>query len=101
MSGSGFILMHLAISSLASNADISVVEIYCFLAEIILMEHEFWDTIKAYWSINKLHCTWICSEVMKYDCFVHVMEVLHFESTQHSPDRVNPNHDRLWKIKNF
>jgi len=97
----GFILMHLTISSLASNVDISVVEINCFLAQIILMEHEVWDTIKAYWSINKLHCTRICSEVMKYDCFVHVMEVLHFESTQHSPDRVNPSYDRSWKNQEF
>jgi hypothetical protein len=39
-------------------------------------------TIKAYSSINKLHSTGICSEVMKYDCFVHIMEVLHFEITQ-------------------
>lgn len=81
--------MHLTISSLASIVDISVVEIYCFLAQIILMEHDVWDTYKAYWSINKLHCTCICSEIMKYDCFVHVMEVLHFGSTWHSPDRVN------------
>jgi len=43
-----FVLMHLTISSLASNMDISVVEIYCFVAQIILMEHEVWDTIKAY-----------------------------------------------------
>lgn len=53
----GFILMHLSISSSAFNVDISVVEIYCFLAQIILMEHEVWDTIKAYCSIYKLHCT--------------------------------------------
>jgi len=53
----GFILLHLTISSLASNVVISVDEIYCFLAQIILMEHEVWDTIKACSSINMLHCT--------------------------------------------
>lgn len=53
----GFILMHLTIGSLASNVDISVVEIYYFLAQIILMEHEVSDTIKACCSVNKLHCT--------------------------------------------
>jgi hypothetical protein len=53
----GFILMHLTIGSLASNVDISVVEIYCFVAQIILMEHEVWDIIKACCSINKLHYT--------------------------------------------
>lgn len=41
----------------ASSAGIFINEIYCFLALIILMEHDVWETINDYCSANKLHCT--------------------------------------------
>jgi hypothetical protein len=57
---------------------ISVDELYRFLALIMLMEQDVQDTIRSYWSTNKLCCTPFYSEVMKCDWFMHVMKVLHW-----------------------
>jgi hypothetical protein len=48
----GFILMHLIINSWASKTAISVAEIYCSLARIILTKHDFWDINRAFWSTS-------------------------------------------------
>jgi hypothetical protein len=60
------------------------------------MGHDVWDTIKDYWSTNKLHCTPFYSNQ-----FMHVMKVLHFKNNQNPPDRANPDYDRVWKIRIF
>lgn len=30
---------------------------------------------------------------------MHVVKVIHFQNNQNLPDRVNPDYDRLWKIR--
>lgn len=62
------------------------------------MGHDVWETINDYWSTSELHCTRGCQKVVRCNCFMHVLQVSHFQNNQNLPDKANLGYNRLWKI---
>ncbi|PNF34306.1 hypothetical protein B7P43_G15809, partial [Cryptotermes secundus] len=79
--------------------DITIEEIYNFLAIIIQMGHDQRDTLKDYWSRDEQYYTPFYRNTMVRDRFIHILRLLHFENNEAPPNRYDPEYDRLWKIR--
>ena len=76
--------------------DVSVNEMYSFLALILLMPHVKKHEIQVYWTTNPMTETSFFAKYMRRDRFVQLLRYLHFA------DNNNPNaNDSLWKIRNI
>ena len=81
------------------SPDITMEELYKFLAIIIQMGHDQRDSMKDYWSREEQYYTPFFHNTMVRDRFFHILRFLHFENNEDPPNRDNPNYDRLWKIR--
>jgi hypothetical protein len=79
--------------------EVTVQEMYMFLAIIIQMGHGIRDTLKEYWSTLEQIYTPFYSNVMKRDRFFHILRFLHFCNNMNQPDKTDKCYDRLWKIR--
>jgi hypothetical protein len=79
--------------------DVTLAEMYVFLALIIQMGHDIRDTLKDYWSTLEQFHTTSFSATMKQDRFFHILQYLHFVDNDKKPDKNDPGYDRLWKIR--
>ncbi|PNF29671.1 PiggyBac transposable element-derived protein 4 [Cryptotermes secundus] len=79
--------------------DVTIEEIYNFLAIIIQMGHDQRDTLKDYWSRDEQYYTPFYRNTMVRDRFLHILRFLHFENNDAPPNRDDPEYDRLWKIR--
>ena len=86
-------------STSSQPPDITIEEIYKFFALIIQMEHDQRGSFKDYWPREEQYCTPFYSNVMARDRFFHILRFLHFEDNDDSPNRDDPDYDRLWKIR--
>jgi hypothetical protein len=80
--------------------DVTESEMFLFLAIIIQMGHDIWDSLADHWSTIKQFLTPFYSTTMKYDRFFHIIQFLHFSNNDSATDENDPNHDRLWKLRN-
>jgi hypothetical protein len=80
--------------------DIAVNETYNFIPLKILMGLDQHDTIKDYWSANKLYYTLFCSNFMKRDRFLHIMRHLHFENNKNLTEQPRLLH-AVENLRNF
>jgi hypothetical protein len=81
--------------------DITIEELYTFLAIILQMGHDQRDSMKDYWSRDEQYHTPFFHNTLVRDRFFHILRFLHFENNEEAPDRNDPNYDRLWKIRNI
>jgi hypothetical protein len=79
--------------------DITIEELYKFLATIIQMGHDQQDSLKNYWSRDEHYYTPVYHNTMVRDRFFHIMRFLHFENNEAPPNCDNPDYDRLQKIR--
>jgi hypothetical protein len=79
--------------------DITMEELYKFLAIIIQMGHDQQDSMKDYWSRKEQYHTPFFHNTLVCVRFFHIFRFLHFENNEEAPDRNDPNCDRLWKIR--
>ncbi|XP_054722415.1 piggyBac transposable element-derived protein 4-like [Uloborus diversus] len=74
-------------------------ELKRFIALTLLMGHIDKDDICEYWSKDELIETPIFGKSMSRDRYLQILKFLHFANNENSPDRNDPNYDRLWKIR--
>jgi hypothetical protein len=79
--------------------NITIEELYKFLAIIIQMGHDQRDTLKDYWARVEQYHTPFFHNTMVRDRFFHILRFLHFENNENPPNRDDPDYDRLWKIR--
>ncbi|XP_023708476.1 piggyBac transposable element-derived protein 4-like [Cryptotermes secundus] len=83
----------------AQPPDVTIKEMSTFLAIIMQMGHNQWDTLKDYWSRDEQYYTPFYHNTMVRDRFFHILRFLHFENNEAPPNRDDPENDRLWKIR--
>jgi hypothetical protein len=79
--------------------DVTMQEMYSFLAIILQMGHDIKDTLKAYWSTSEQFSTPFYGKTMKRDRFFHILRFLHFSNNRNEPDKTDNKFDRLWKMR--
>jgi hypothetical protein len=72
--------------------DMTLKEMYSFLALILQMGHDIRDTLKAYWTTAEQFSMPFFGK-MKQDRFCHILRYLHFTYKR------GDNFDRLWKMR--
>jgi hypothetical protein len=80
--------------------DITESEMFLFLAIIIQMRHDIWDSLADYWSTIEQFLTPFRGTTMKRDRFFHIIRFLHFSNNDNAADKNDPKHDRLWRLRN-
>jgi hypothetical protein len=80
--------------------DVTESEMFLFLAIIIQMGHNVRDGLADYWLTIEQFLTPFYGTTMKRDRFFHIIRFLHFSNNDTDNDKNDPNHDRLWKLKN-
>jgi len=74
--------------------DVTIQEMYSFLAIIVQMGHDQKDMMKAYWNTAEQFSMFFYGK-MKQDRFYHILRFLHFSDNKNRPDKK----DKLWKMK--
>jgi hypothetical protein len=67
--------------------DVTIEELYNFLAIIIQMGHDQRDTLRDYWSREEQYYTPFYGNTMVRDRFLHILRFLHFENNEAPPNR--------------
>jgi hypothetical protein len=82
------------------SQQISVKDLYKFLAVTVQIGHDHKPTMKLCCTIGELYHIPFYSSVMPHDHFLTILKYLHFAESQNPPtqNREDPDYDRLWKI---
>jgi hypothetical protein len=75
-------------------------EIFLFLVIIVQMRHDVWDSMSDLLVMIESFCAPFCSSTMKLEWFFYIIRFLHFSNNDSGTGKNDPNHDRLWKLKN-
>jgi hypothetical protein len=75
--------------------DVTIQEMYTFLAIIVQMVHDQKDRLKAYWSTAEQFSMPFAGKMMKQNRFFHILRFLHFSDNRNKPD----NYDKLQKMR--
>jgi hypothetical protein len=78
--------------------DVTLEEMYLFLALILKMGHDQHDTLKEHWSRDLMRHAPFYSRVMWRNRFFQILRFLHFANNDDAPDRSAEDYDRLWKL---
>jgi hypothetical protein len=78
-------------------SDMTLKEMYSFLALILQTGHDIRDTLTVYWTTAEQFSMPSFGK-MKQDRFCHILRYLHFTDNRDKPDKRNNNSDRLWKM---
>jgi len=81
--------------------DVTVAEMFVFLALTIQMGHGVRDKLTDYWSTLDQLYTPFYGTMMKQDRYLHILCYLHFTDNRNEPDRTDEKFDRLWKIRDL
>lgn len=81
-------------SKMANWTDVTVAEMYVWLALTLLMSHVKKHRLRDYWSLDDLVCTPVFRKYMSRDRYHSILHSIHFASNM-CP---NPN-DGLWKLQ--
>jgi hypothetical protein len=77
--------------------DVTVHEMYSFLAIILQMGHDIKGKLKVSWSKAEQFSTPFHGK-MKQDRLYHILRYLQFTHNRGKPEKRHDNFDRLWKI---
>jgi hypothetical protein len=73
--------------------DMTVQEIYLFLAVIMQVGHNQKGNLKDYWSTQEQFYMAFCGSIRKHDEFFHILRLLHFCDNKKDPDKTDDNYD--------
>ncbi|KAG8223670.1 hypothetical protein J437_LFUL001778 [Ladona fulva] len=79
--------------------DVTMTEMYLFLAIILQMGHDVRDSLRDYWSTLHQFNTPFYSSTIRHDRFLHILRLLHFSDNSKEPNKDDEDYDRLWKIR--
>ena len=79
--------------------DVTVNEMKKFLGITLLMGLIKKPSIQLFWSKDPLWHTPIFKRAMRRDRYIIILKFLHFADNGDAPDRVDPNRDRLFKVR--
>ena len=79
----------------AQQPDITIEEMYQFVAILIQTGHDQRDCLKDYWSREEQYFTPFYSNTMIRDRFFHTLRFLHFENIDNPLNHEDPNYDRF------
>jgi hypothetical protein len=80
-------------------SDVTVAEMFVFLARTLQMVHRMRDKLTVYWATPNQFHTRFYSSAMKRDRYLHILSFLHFTDNNNEPDLTDENTDRLWKTR--
>jgi len=79
--------------------EVTVQEMYVFLAVIVQMGYDLRDTLKDYWSALEQYFMVFYRNTMKCVRFYHIHRFLHFSDHKNDPDKTDENYDQMWKMR--
>jgi hypothetical protein len=85
------------------SQQISIKDLYTFLAVTVQMGHDHKPSMKPYWTKDESYHVPFYSNVMPRDCFLMILKYLHFTDNQNPPtqNREDPDYGKSDKHLTF